>query len=222
MIGVIAAMRAEARSARPLKRNGCCIVTAGMGARCAREAARRLLDNGADRLLAWGSAGALVGGLGSGTLLLPREVLDRDGKRFAVTADWHDRLWQKVPHGVAVNGEPIVTVSRPVSGCGAKAALHDSSGAVAVDMETAAIAALAAEYEIAFAAVRAIVDPLELELPPVVLKARSERFAALEVPLRLLGRPRDLGALARLSRAMHAATRSLATYARALAETAAD
>ncbi len=50
-----------------------------------------------------------------------------------------------------------------------KAAAHSTSGAVAVDMESHAIAAVAASADVPFVAIRAIADPAGRPLPRAVL-----------------------------------------------------
>ncbi len=214
---VIAAMRLEARTARPLIRCGCPLSVSGIGVARARAAALAALDGGARRLLVWGSAGGLVSGLSPGTLVVPRVVFDATGERFEAAPAWHAALLACAPTGIPLSGDALVTAARPLADRGEKAAFAERSGAVAVDMETAAVAAVAAVRCAPFAVVRAIADPLEFALPGVVTAAVSERFLAVEVPLRLLGRPRDISAVRRLAGFTRAAKRSLVAYARNLA-----
>ena len=47
----------------------------------------------------------------------------------------------------------------------AKTALHGHSGSLAVDMESAAIAEVAAKHEVQYVAIRAITDSVEMVLP---------------------------------------------------------
>jgi purine nucleoside phosphorylase len=217
-MAVLAAMRMEARTARPLARAGCRIMLSGIGVVRARRAALAALDAGAKRLLVWGTAGGLVAGLAPGTLLLPAEVLDEAGEHFAIAEDWRAQLLDCVPTGIPLAESPLVTAARPLADSQAKSALAAASGALAVDMETAAIARVAAERAVSFAVVRAIADPLELVLPPVVLAAVSERFLAPEVALRLLARPRDARAVNALARVARRACASLAAFANLLAD----
>lgn len=214
-------MRAEARTARALAARHR-IVTCGIGAERARRAANGLIEAGASGLLVWGTAGALIDGLAPGTLIIPREAIDTDRESHAAAPEWHGALLQKAPPGVAIDAGPLTSIARPVSGREAKTALHAVTGAVAADMETGSVAALASERGVSFAAVRAVVDAAGMGLPPVVRRARSERFLPLEVALRLAARPQDFPALIRLSRAMQAARQSLAAFARRLAETGLD
>ncbi|MGH8225419.1 MAG: hypothetical protein ACRER1_04620 [Gammaproteobacteria bacterium] len=207
----------EAQTARPFKRLGWRVVASGVGPERARIAASTLLDAGAKRLLIWGTAGSLSPDLEAGTLLVPATVMDPQGRRYAPDADWRAALLARIPVGVPVSETTLATVARPVADPPAKKALYAATGAGAVDMETGAIAALAAAQGARFAVVRAVVDTVELALPPVVLAAISDRFLAPEVALRLLGRPQDLPAVLALDRALRHARHNLSAFARAIA-----
>lgn len=187
----------------------------GVGERRARSAARALLDGGAGRLLVWGCAGALIPGLRPGTLILPTEVRDENGGRYALDPEWREALQAGIP--AAVEASVLVTAAVPVATAAGKQTLARRTGATAVDMEAAAVAAVAAERGVACMVLRAIADPLELDLPGVVLAARGDRLLALEIPLRLLGQPRDVPAMRALARHFGAARRTLEEVARCLA-----
>jgi len=215
--GVIAPLAAEARTARPLRQLGWRVVHSGVGGERARAAALSLLDGGVERLLVWGTAGGLVPDMRPGTLILPREVCDGAGARYAMDETWRDAISTRVR--APCTAPVLATVSAPVVSTRDKRALAQRSGAEAVDMEAAVVAAVAAERGVPCVVVRAIADPLELALPGVVLAARGDRLLALEIPLRLVLHPRDLPALRALARNFGAARRSLSITARDLAST---
>lgn len=214
---VIAALRVETRTARPLVRIGWRVVGSGVGPERGRRAAAALLAAGAERLLVWGTAAGLVPGLEPGTLLIPATVIDPQGRRYTPDAAWRAALLALVPDGIPVSETALATVARPVADPAAKKALGEATGAGAVDMETGAIAALAAAQGARFAVVRSVVDPVELSLPPVVLAAISDRFLAPEVALRLFGRPQDFPAVLSLGRELRRARRNLTAIAHAIA-----
>lgn len=218
LTGVIAALPGEARSARRLGRAGWRITLGGVGAEATRAAVEALFDDGVERLLVWGTAGGLQQALRPGALIVAGDVLDSDGGRYPVSAEWQARLLRGVPSGVPVTSGTLVTATAPLPDRQAKTALAQQTGAVAVDMETAAAARLATEHGVPFAVLRAIVDPLDQALPRVVSGARPGRHFPLKVVLGLAGRPRDLSGVVALGGNMRAATRSLAAAARGLAE----
>ncbi len=215
--GVIAPLAAEYRTTRALRRAGWHVVHAGVGLERAQAATERLLANGVQRLLVWGTAGGLVPALRPGCVVLPEFVRDVEGRSYVLDSAWRDWLKKSMPSGIAVSNAAIVSVDRPVVTQPLKSALAEASGAAAVDMETAAIAALARKHGIPCAAVRAVADPLELDLPGVVLAARGDRLLPLEIPMRLLLRPNEMSAIRDLSRAFSAARESLELTAGELA-----
>ena len=216
LTGVVAALPVEARTVRRRKRSEWRVVTCGVGGERARLAADRLVAQGVGRLLVWGTAGALRADLQPGAVILAHRVLDGHSVCYPVTAHWHTRLRTALRDTADVNVGALVTVDRPVRDYAAKTELAHKTAAIAVDMEAAAVARVAAENGLPFAAVRVIVDPLEQALPPVVLRAHAGRYMAAEVALRLLARPSDLPAVMALGRNMRVARRSLAIVARHL------
>lgn len=180
----------------------------GMGPEAAAQAAEALLAEGAGALLAFGTAGALAPALRPGTLLLPEHVLF-SGRDYAIATPWRSRVAAQI-HGEVVPG-PLLTVAAACARPAEKQALHARSGAVAVDMESGAVAAVAAAAGKPFLALRALVDPVERDLPRSALVAvdaygRLRPFALLAA---LARRPGEIAALLRLGREMSAALQSL-------------
>jgi adenosylhomocysteine nucleosidase len=111
----------------------------------------------------------------------------------------------------------LVSSPRAVSSLQEKAALFRATGAVAVDMESWAIAQIAVEHSLPFIAVRVIVDGAQDALPMAVTAAADAQGQLHPWRLvRALARtPADLGALVRLARRYRVANRSLAMMGRA-------
>jgi adenosylhomocysteine nucleosidase len=99
---------------------------------------------------------------------------------------------------------------------GDKADLFKRLGTVAVDMESAAIGAVAEQHQLPFIAVRVVVDSAGDALPRAVTAA-ADNEGHLQI-WRLIGAlalaPNELAPLIRLARRYRAANRSLATIAR--------
>jgi adenosylhomocysteine nucleosidase len=115
----------------------------------------------------------------------------------------------------------IAGVDALVAEPAAKAALHLSSGAAAVDMESGVVARAAARHRLPFSILRAIADPAHRALPPAALVAmRADGGIDLAAILRALTRePRQLPALTRLALE---ARRAFGALARARALLGAD
>ena len=91
-----------------------------------------------------------------------------------------------------------------------------ASGAVAADMESAAVAAVAAAAGIPWLALRVLVDTVDVIVPQAVAVAidSSGRFEMARFFRALIRRPMDLASLPALASAYRRAMRTLATVAR--------
>jgi hypothetical protein len=104
-----------------------------------------------------------------------------------------------------------------------KQALHRSTGALAVDMESHVAGATAAAHGVPFAVCRAIVDPAWRTLPPAATAGlRDDGTTALGPILReLMRQPSQLGALLQLAGDARAARTALVHARRAMADSGA-
>jgi hypothetical protein len=109
-------------------------------------------------------------------------------------------------------------VTAPLTGADDKAALHRSSGALAVDMESHIAGAIAAAQGLPFAVCRAIVDPARRTLPSAATAGlRDDGSTAIGPILReLLKQPSQLGALLRVATDARAARTALVQARQAL------
>jgi adenosylhomocysteine nucleosidase len=160
-------------------------------------------------VLSTGFAGALQPGLQIGDVLLATEVADLCGNRWPVT--WPGELppgaWHPPLHQGRLLSAPHL-VGRPEE----KQALGRQHGAVAVDMETAAVARLCSEQGMPFGCVRAISDDVQTGLSPRLLSLLAgERVSSLRVLAALATKPGLAGELWRLARDTRRAARQLAT-----------
>lgn len=222
-IGIVSALPAEARALGPsaahgaeLRRldEGALLAVSGMGRAAAAAAARRLVLAGARGLVSFGMAGGLDPTLICGTVLLPREIAAADGAAsdvHATSSDWRQRLRAAMPGSCLVCDGRLLTSGQPIARPAAKAEAWRDTGAVAVDMESNAIAQVAGQAGLPFIALRVIVDTAADELPAAVIAASAG--GSLRVG-RLIGgllrAPAEVGALIRLSARYRIATRVLA------------
>lgn len=180
MIGVVAALDRELGS---FTHPRAVLAFSGMGYERARAAAEKLCSSSPPELLvSAGCCGAIVGGLETGTLIAGGTV--RDGRRFAPdpraaavlpAARTGDTLWV-----------PAVTRTPPPA----------PAGVLAVDMESAAVAEVAAARGLPFLMLRAVLDTPDAPL------AADYRWTTLLKPWQWIGIPRDLRRLRTAARAL--------------------
>jgi adenosylhomocysteine nucleosidase len=224
-VGVVAALAAEARALGPAVRrmgdvshlrNGTLLAVSGMGAAAAETASLKLVEAGASALMSFGLAGGLDPALPAGSMIFPSEVISRDGTGLFTEMNWRDRLSAAVEGLGPVCAGKLLTSVNAIYAVAEKAAAFRDTGAVAVDMESLAVAQVAAAHRLPFVAVRVIVDTAADELPRAVVTASSSGQVRI---WRLLGAiavaPAELGALIRLAGRYRTATRRLAAVARA-------
>lgn len=186
-LGIVTGLAAEARIAGGFQ--GIVAVAGASPARASAQASA-LIDRGIDGLVSFGVAGGLNPALAPGTVVIAGQVLAPDGARFETDPAWSGRLDAALPASVVHTTGVIAGCDSPLADAAAKTALHQATGAAAVDMESHAIAKLAARHGIAFIAVRAIADPAARSLPPAALAGSNG--GVLPVLAALLKAPRDL------------------------------
>ena len=223
--GLVVALPAEARSigvhgVRP----GDCqrwrrgwIAVSGIGPHNAMRAAERLLACGVSQLASWGVAGALDSTLAPGDVLLPDRVLYADGDP-GFTTDPDTRAWlgMALTQHLRVRTGALWSATRPLATPADKQALAARSGALAVDMEAASVAAVAARAKLPFVALKAICDPAACELPARIVRALDASaggFSWRMVSAIVLGGPATWHAARLLARDFTRARHALATAA---------
>ncbi|MCG6867640.1 MAG: hypothetical protein LJE91_02600 [Gammaproteobacteria bacterium] len=175
-LGIVVALAAEIstilpavpRLGEPIRIDArTCAILAGMGAGRAESGAKRLLTYGADALLCWGTAAALVDDLPPGALLVPDKLVWEDGDLSNTHHRWSASLRTRL---AAANGT-LVDPGHILASEQEKRELRRRTGAVAADMESAAVAQVAIAAGVPFAAVRAISDAPATPLPARILAA---------------------------------------------------
>ncbi|HJU06656.1 MAG TPA: hypothetical protein VJ692_16025 [Nitrospiraceae bacterium] len=189
LIGVCAATRWELNAIRRAilnrrqigvrritgRRGGCDVigVRTGVGIAKAKEACRTLFNGmRPDLIISCGFACAL-GPSGIGDLLIGSDVMMEKPNGDAQTKD----AWRCDPHvleaarraaeagGMAVRSGRFVTVPRVLWRADDKRRIAVKTGAVGLDMESAAIGEVAAERGVPFAVIRTVSDLLDEDLP---------------------------------------------------------
>jgi adenosylhomocysteine nucleosidase len=175
-IGFIAALASECTSLRRHRPRAApwLVVQSGPGAARAADGAARAVDSGAGLLVSWGLAGGLGAAVAPGTVLLPRRVLEQGATPLPVDAVWHARLCALAGELALEQGD-LLTAPAVLESPAAKRAAAAATRAVAVDMESSAVAAVAARAHVPFVALRVVVDALDDTLPPGTARWIDER-----------------------------------------------
>ena len=225
--GILAALPEEARSAggSRMQRGEIAqladglLILAGVGQDSAAAAAQRLYDAGAPGLVSFGTAGGLDPALPTGSLVVPREIIDDEGRRYASDGRWRDALMHRLSARIPCHEGALFSARRPAVQVTDKQEAHARWGAVAVDMESAAVARVAEHHRIPFLAIRVVLDGAGHGLPRAALVAfdAQGRLRLGALVRALAARPQEVAGLHRLSRQFRV---SLAVLARVRSLTA--
>ncbi len=188
--GFVVGLAAEARVAA---RFGYPVQVGGGTPAGATEAARRLVEQGADALVSFGLAGGLDPTLKPGTIIIPTSVLS-EGRSYATDPLLAGRFG-------GLTGHCLLAGTAIAADAATKSRLHSETRAHAIDLESGSVARFAEARGLPFAVVRAICDPAERSLPPAALLALDPNggIAPIRVLLSLLRQPGQIPAMLSLA-----------------------
>jgi len=202
------------------------VVGHGIGSDRATEAARRTFDliPNVELVIGTGVAGALSGGLKPGDLVLADRSLrfDGDGKvagQIALdgNADRQAAGRSLSSAGLAYSTGAILTAHRVLGSGAEKRRAKEDTGAIAVDMETAAIAAEAAVRGLPFVAIRAVLDEVDDEIAGAEMADEDGNVRPLAATSYLIRNPAAMLKLPRMIRNLSRATAAIADALTAIA-----
>jgi adenosylhomocysteine nucleosidase len=155
---------------------GCCVFIAdnialaysGAGSDNARAASELLIAHGATRLISWGCAAALDETLNPGNLVLADSLTDAENSRIAIHSDWLSHAKDLLSASIKIHIGSLAESQKIVATGNDKKHLHTQTGAIALDMESIAIAKVALQHGLPFLAIRAIADPVNMDLPKAI------------------------------------------------------
>jgi hopanoid-associated phosphorylase len=213
-----AAARSLPEPVRPL------IAAVGGDTAKAETAVRGFARAGVAGLVSFGIAGGLDPTLVPGDIVLADRVLAPAGNAYLTDESWRLVVAAAlagagpVRHGAVAGVE--VALARPAD----KAALHVRTAALAVDMESHAVAVAAAEAGLPLLVLRAVADPVGRAIPSSALAGigpdgRRRPFAVLAG---LVARPWQVAGLMRIAGDSAAAMHSLTIAAAVLLDSGAD
>lgn len=208
-------------------------VATGLGIRRAADTARRAMqafassnpspNSSTSLVIATGLAGALSDELRPGDLVLAdRLFLDGEDTESAQRtiaippADLARFRAALEADRLAFSTGSILTAARILKDGAAKRGARARTGAVAVDMESAAIAAEAHRLGLRFACVRAVLDTVDEEIVGAELAGPDGEVRPLAAASFVLRNPAALVGIARMMRSLNRATAALAAALEAL------
>jgi adenosylhomocysteine nucleosidase len=159
-IGFVVGLSAEARL---LRRLGVRIGIGGGFPAGAARAAEKLVADGAVALVSFGLAGGLNPALSPGAVLVPKSVID-NGEIFPCDPSLIEWLG-------GANAKFVMSAKLVAETEAEKTALFKATKADAIDLESGAVARVAAAGKLPFAVLRAVADPAQRNLPPAALIA---------------------------------------------------
>jgi adenosylhomocysteine nucleosidase len=172
-LGIITGISSEAQClagapADPSLHREIPLFRSAFGPAAAARAAQDLIEQGVEGLASAGIAGGLDPALRAGDLILPREVVGPE-RIYPVDPLWHDGLAGRL--GGTIEQGRLLGVDVTIAGVAEKAALAKQYDARAVDMESHAVARVAAAAGLPFLAVRVVADPAGRTIPRAALQA---------------------------------------------------
>jgi len=146
------------------------VARSGIGRKNALLASQWLINEGVGALGVSGISGGLNPDLKSGDLILADSVIQDNGGTCKQTWKGSPQFVDNAHAALIAKGIPayrglIVTVQNPVLSARSKQALFSKTNALAVDMESAAVARVAHDKGVPFFAVRAVCDPATRSIP---------------------------------------------------------
>ena len=217
--GIIVALPDEINSLTSKKINkGDCVfineqtlvICSGAGPKNAASASQRLIDKGAKQLISWGCAAALSPQLKPGDLVLPHQLLTEKGQIFSIESPWLKQtteLFSLLNPNTGLLAESSIIVAKSQD----KETIYQQSNAVALDMESIAVATTAINHNLPVMVIRCIADPVAMSLPKAVSYAlNNQGDVILSRLLRfLLTHPAELPGLIKLGMHFNAAKKQI-------------
>ncbi len=218
--GILVALPEELRTLTNAKlKSGECInvahntlvILSGAGSAHASMATQKLIKKGAEQLISWGCAGALAPFLKAGDLLIPKSILTQDATQLATQQSWSKQIISTLESAIQCYDGSLFANDSVITLAEDKMHLYQTSKALAVDMESAALARVAQQAKVPFVVIRSIVDPADLDLPNAISHAMSDN-GIVSIPklvFYLCLHPVELPRLIKLGLHFHSASKTL-------------
>jgi len=195
--------------------DGLLVRCAGARPEQAETCAVELLEMGCRALISFGIAGGLSPEINEGVVVIANEVVLPDGTAIATADNWRERLLGVLPKNGSIITGRVAGSETLIGTPEGKAELYEATRAVAVDMESQRVAAVAAKAQVPLMVIRAISDSSSRGIPDIAIGAINKdgtpRYG--RVIKRLMKQPLELPKLLRLSRDTESALASLRSVA---------
>ena len=145
------------------------VCLSGVGRKPTRLGFEKLLSDPVDLVISWGSAAGLNKAVEAGDLLIP-EAINVGNQMIHTNYDFNHQLISNLPHTLRINREPLAECKGILATVEDKSNLYAATGCVAGDMESGALAQMAAQHQVPFAVIRSVVDEADMPLPSALLK----------------------------------------------------
>ncbi|OQK17181.1 hypothetical protein AU255_04610 [Methyloprofundus sedimenti] len=187
------------------------IILSGSGSKNANSAAQNLLARGATQLISWGCAGALAPHLKAGDLVIPASILTKDYTSLATHRLWSQQVIRLLDKSITYDQACLLESDTVISLAQDKNRQYQLTQAIAVDMESGAVAQTAHQAQIPFIVIRSIVDPAEFDLPEAINYAMTDSgVVSISKLMRYLcSHPGELPRLIKLGLHFNAANKTL-------------
>ncbi len=196
------------------------VTLSGTGPENALNAALRLLEKGCTRLISWGCAAGLAECLSAGDLCLPKQLITEHRQPVSVHSEWQQKTASLLAELQPVFSGPLLASSSIVSSSRKKKLIRQSSGAIAVDMESTAIATVAEQKKIPCLVIRVIADTVDMDLPTVITKSMDEtgQINNKKLALNIISNPLQIPNLIKLGFHFQSAQKKLTIVAKKIRE----
>lgn len=189
----------------------------GMGPERARGAARKMVESGFNALISWGTAGALAADIAPGSLIIPETVRAGTGDVYPTATKWRNSVINRLrdcPSNIYLGqlADSMHVLTRDSE----KYRVRQQTDALAVDMESGAIAETARQNKVPLLVIRAVSDSSTMSIPDSVTRFTGPygEVRMLRLLQSLVRRPGDIPAMVQLARGFSAAARTLAWIGR--------
>ena len=168
--------------------------------------------------MSWGCAAALSPNLKMGDLVLAESLISSDGQEISVNATWHQHTKNILSADFTAYKGALLASEKVVSTAQEKHEIFEKTGAIALDMESGAIAKVATHYALPFLVIRTIADPASMDLPNALENALNDNgeVAVSRILKSLVLNPKELPHLIQIGQYFQIAKKTLANVAKHL------